>query len=76
MPDAPTWDFVADAARKMTDKDGEVYGVCLRGKAGWGENMAFLTATSNAFGARWFDEDWRPSSTAPSGRKRSPSTSI
>ncbi|MDU8928631.1 sugar ABC transporter substrate-binding protein [Alisedimentitalea sp. MJ-SS2] len=59
MPDAPTWDFVADAARKMTDKDGEIYGICLRGKAGWGENMAFLTATSNAFGARWFDENWK-----------------
>ncbi|MEM5470340.1 sugar ABC transporter substrate-binding protein [Hoeflea sp. AS60] len=60
MPDAPTWDFVADAARAMTDKDNEIYGICLRGKAGWGENMAFLTATSNAFGARWFDEDWKP----------------
>ena len=58
MPDAPTWDFVADAAKKITDKDHEVYGICLRGKAGWGENMAFLTATSNSFGARWFDEKW------------------
>ena len=60
MPDAPTWDFVAKAARAMTDKDNEIYGICLRGKAGWGENMAFLTATSNAFGARWFDMDWKP----------------
>ena len=60
MPDAPTWDFIADAARKITDKDGEVYGICLRGKAGWGENMAFLTAMSNSFGARWFDENWKP----------------
>jgi sorbitol/mannitol transport system substrate-binding protein len=60
MPEAPTWDFVAKAARAMTDKDKEIYGVCLRGKAGWGENMAFLTATSNAFGARWFDENWKP----------------
>lgn len=58
MPDSPNWDFVADAARKMTDKEGEIYGVCLRGKAGWGENMAFLTATANAFGARWFDQEW------------------
>ncbi len=58
MPDAPTWEFVASAARAMTDKDNEIYGICLRGKAGWGENVAFLTATSNAFGARWFDEDW------------------
>ena len=60
MPDSPTWDFVADAARKITDKDKEIYGVCLRGKAGWGENMAFLTAMSNSFGARWFDESWKP----------------
>jgi sorbitol/mannitol transport system substrate-binding protein len=58
MPDAPTWEFVAEAARAMTDKENEVYGICLRGKAGWGENMAFLTAMSNSFGARWFDEDW------------------
>ncbi|MDQ0420425.1 sorbitol/mannitol transport system substrate-binding protein [Peteryoungia aggregata LMG 23059] len=60
MPDAPTWEFVADAARKMTDRANDINGVCLRGKAGWGENMAFLTATSNAFGARWFDENWKP----------------
>jgi sorbitol/mannitol transport system substrate-binding protein len=60
MPKAPTWDFVAEAARKITDKGAEVYGICLRGKAGWGENMAFLTATSNSFGARWFDEKWQP----------------
>ncbi|APO69316.1 sugar ABC transporter substrate-binding protein [Rhizobium gallicum] len=60
MPDAPTWDFIADAAKKITDKDKEIYGICLRGKAGWGENMAFLTAMSNSFGARWFDESWKP----------------
>jgi sorbitol/mannitol transport system substrate-binding protein len=60
MPDAPTWEFVADAARKITDKATETYGICLRGKAGWGENMAFLTATANSFGARWFDENWAP----------------
>jgi sorbitol/mannitol transport system substrate-binding protein len=60
MPDAPTWTFIADAARKMTDKATGTFGVCLRGKAGWGENMAFLTATSNSFGARWFDEQWKP----------------
>src|SRR6266478_2926676 len=59
MPESPTWDFVADAARKIT-VNAETYGICLRGKAGWGENMAFLSATANSFGARWFDEKWRP----------------
>jgi sorbitol/mannitol transport system substrate-binding protein len=55
MPDAPTWDFILDAARKMTDRANGVNGICLRGKAGWGENMAFLTTMANSFGARWFD---------------------
>lgn len=64
MPDAPTWEFIAEAARAMTDKDNEVYGACLRGKAGWGENMAFLTAMSNSFGAKWFDMDWNPQFTS------------
>ena len=60
MPAAPTWDFIREAAVAMTDRDNDIYGVCLRGKAGWGENMALLTAMSNSFGARWFDMDWTP----------------
>ena len=60
MPEAPTWGFIKEAAAAMTNKDEEIYGICLRGKAGWGENMAFLTAMSNSFGAKWFDEDWVP----------------
>ncbi|HVM82559.1 MAG TPA: sugar ABC transporter substrate-binding protein [Candidatus Binatia bacterium] len=65
MPEAPTWDFIVDAAKKLTDKANGVYGICLRGKAGWGENMAFLTAMSNSFGARWFDEKWEPQFNSP-----------
>ena len=60
MPDAPTWDFVREAAAKMTDRAAEINGVCLRGKAGWGEGGAFITAMSNSFGAQWFDMDWKP----------------
>lgn len=60
MPKAPTWEFIRTAAEAMTDKDAGVYGICLRGKAGWGENIALLTSMSNSFGARWFDENWKP----------------
>ncbi|MEL6203784.1 MAG: sugar ABC transporter substrate-binding protein [Pseudomonadota bacterium] len=60
MPDAPTWEFVREAAAAMTDRDADINGICLRGKAGWGEGGAFITAMSNSFGARWFDEDWQP----------------
>jgi sorbitol/mannitol transport system substrate-binding protein len=65
MPDAPTWEFIGEAARAMTDRDNDINGICLRGKAGWGENMAFLTAMSNSFGARWFDETWQPQFNTP-----------
>ncbi|MET3909843.1 sorbitol/mannitol transport system substrate-binding protein [Bradyrhizobium sp. S3.3.6] len=65
MPEKPTWEFVIDAAKKLTDKNGGVYGICLRGKAGWGENMAFLSAMANSYGARWFDEKWEPQFNTP-----------
>jgi sorbitol/mannitol transport system substrate-binding protein len=65
MPEAPTWEFIADAARQLTDKSADQYGICLRGKAGWGENTAFITATANSFGARWFDMDWKPQFDSP-----------
>ncbi|MDS7595333.1 sugar ABC transporter substrate-binding protein [Agrobacterium tumefaciens] len=60
MPENPTWEFIGDAARKITDRSGDINGMCLRGKAGWGENMAFITALTNSFGGRWFDENWKP----------------
>ncbi|NTE89158.1 ABC transporter substrate-binding protein [Agrobacterium rubi] len=60
MPENPTWEFIGDAARKITDRKADVNGMCLRGKAGWGENMAFITALTNSFGGRWFDENWKP----------------
>ncbi|QCO57214.1 sugar ABC transporter substrate-binding protein (plasmid) [Pseudorhodobacter turbinis] len=65
MPDEPTWADIETAAAAMNDKENEVYGICLRGKAGWGENMAFLTAMANSFGGRWFDEDWKAQFDSP-----------
>jgi sorbitol/mannitol transport system substrate-binding protein len=60
MPKAPTWGFIRKAAAAMTDKSEGVYGICLRGKAGWGENIALITSMANSFGARWYDENWKP----------------
>jgi len=56
----PTWDQVRDAAAKIHDPKGGVYGICLRGKPGWGDNMAFLSTMANSFGAQWFDMSWKP----------------
>ncbi|MFN5999674.1 MAG: ABC transporter substrate-binding protein [Paracoccaceae bacterium] len=65
IPDAPTWDDIKAAAAAMTDTEAGIYGICLRGKAGWGENMAFLTSMANSYGARWFDENWVPQFDSP-----------
>jgi len=69
MPDSPDWTFIADAARKTTDRANDINGICLRGKAGWGENMAFLTALNNSFGGKWFDESWAPQFDQPAWKE-------
>ncbi len=58
MPAAPTWQFIREAAAVMDDPENGINGICLRGKAGWGEGGALITVTGNSFGARWFDEEW------------------
>ncbi|MDO5631246.1 MAG: sugar ABC transporter substrate-binding protein [Paracoccus sp. (in: a-proteobacteria)] len=65
IPENPTWTDIQTAAAAMTDKSAEQYGICLRGKPGWGENMAFLTAMSNSYGARWFDMAWKAQFDSP-----------
>ncbi|MEC9482107.1 MAG: sugar ABC transporter substrate-binding protein [Halomonas sp.] len=56
----PTWQEVSEWAKKIHDPANEVYGICLRGKPGWGENMAFVSTLVNTYGGRWFDMDWNP----------------
>jgi sorbitol/mannitol transport system substrate-binding protein len=65
ISETPTWDDIKAAAAAMHDPDNGVYGICLRGKPGWGENMAFLTTMANSYGARWFDENWNPQFDSP-----------
>ncbi len=60
MPAQPTWDEIRTFAEVLHDPKNGVYGICARGKAGWGENMALITTIANTFGARWFDESWVP----------------
>jgi len=60
-----TYDQFAEMAAKLHDPDNGIYGTCQRGKAGWGENMAFVGTMANAFGARWFDEQWNPQLNSP-----------
>jgi len=69
MPEQPTWTQIAEFADKLTDKSKEQYGICLRGKPGWGENMALITLMANVWGGTWFDKDWQPQLTSEPWKK-------
>ena len=60
VPERPTWVQVKDLAAKIHDPKNGVYGICLRGKPGWGDNMALISTMVNTFGGQWFDMKWQP----------------
>src|ERR1700736_4941089 len=69
MPEQPTYEDIKKFADALTDKDKGIYGITLRGKPGWGENMAFVDTLLNTFGATWFDMNWKPTIDTPEWKK-------
>ena len=65
MPDQPKYEDIKKIADALTDKAKGFYGITLRGKPGWGENMAFLGTLINTFGGTWFDMKWNPTLDTP-----------
>ncbi|HEX7066446.1 MAG TPA: sugar ABC transporter substrate-binding protein [Bacillales bacterium] len=68
MPLHPTWQQVADIARKI-HKQQNVPGIVLRGLPGWGQILAPLDTVINAFGGRWYDKEWNAKLTSPDTKK-------
>ena len=52
MPPNPTWDQVAEIAKKVNKPD--MAGICLRGKPGWGDLGAAFTTVLNTYGGTWW----------------------
>lgn len=69
MPNKPSYQDIMAFASKIHDPDASIYGICLRGKAGWGENMALLSSMARSFGGRWFNEKWHPELDSPDWEK-------
>jgi len=65
MPDNPTWDQVVDLAAKVDNAKPGMAGICLRGLAGWGQNLAPLNTVINTYGGQWFDTDWNAKLDSP-----------
>jgi sorbitol/mannitol transport system substrate-binding protein len=64
MPPHPTWAQIQGFAAKL-NQPGKTSGICLRGLAGWGDNMAALDTVVNTYGGQWFDMNWKPQLTSP-----------
>ena len=60
LPEAPTYTDIRNFAAKVNNPAKGVYGICLRGKPSWGENMAYVTTLVNVYGGQWFDMQWKP----------------
>ncbi len=69
VPEQPTWTQLKEWAAKIHDPSKNFYGICLRGKPGWGENGALFTTMINTFGGQWFDMDWKPTIQSPEWKK-------
>ena len=69
MPEQPTYDRYQKFADALTDKSKGIYGITLRGKPGWGENMAYVDTLINTFGGTWFDMKWNPTLDTPEWKK-------
>ena len=65
MPAQPTWRQIEQFAAKIHNPAQGVYGICLRGLPGWGENMALFTTIVNTFGGRWYDQNWNAQLNTP-----------
>ncbi len=60
MPEQPTWEQIREFACTIHDPENDVYGIALRGKPGWGDNMAPITTVVNTHGGQWLDAEGRP----------------
>ena len=65
MPEQATYDDIKKFAEALSDKGKGIYGITLRGKPGWGENMAFVTTLVNTFGGAYFDMEWNATIDTP-----------
>lgn len=65
MPEQPTWEQIREFACQLNDPEAGISGIVLRGKPGWGDNMAPITTVVNTYGGQWFDAEGKPQLDSP-----------
>jgi sorbitol/mannitol transport system substrate-binding protein len=64
MPEKPTWSQIREFASKLHDPAAGQYGIVLKGIPQYGQ-LAPLMTEINSYGAKWFDQGWKPQFTSP-----------
>ena len=67
VPIPETLAELAEAAGKLHDPSGNLYGAALRGFKGPGQNMYIYPSLFRAFGGEWFDASGRPTINSKAG---------
>ena len=57
MPENPTWEFIGEAARKMTDRSPTSTASACAARPAGARTWRSIGSMANSFGARWFDEE-------------------
>lgn len=65
MPKKPSYDDIEKIAAAIHNPSENIYGICLRGLPGWGQNMSIVTSIVKSFGGQWFDNKWQSQVSSP-----------
>ncbi|MGU7771540.1 ABC transporter substrate-binding protein [Burkholderia sp. MR1-5-21] len=67
MPEQPTWGDIKKFACTLNKPADGIYGIAMKGVPDYGQLAPFI-AFMHSYGARWFDQSWRPQITSPQFR--------
>jgi sorbitol/mannitol transport system substrate-binding protein len=69
MPEQPSYQDLLTLAAALHDPANGIYGIGLRTKPGWGQNMPLITLLVRNMGGDWFDTDFKPTMNSQAWRK-------
>ena len=60
LPTVLTYNDIKSLAKQVHIPEKEVYGIGLRTRVGWGQNMALVSTMANTYGGAWLDNNMQP----------------
>lgn len=64
----PTYQEIMQVAQKLHAPTDDIFGLGVRARAGWGQNMSYISTLVETFGGAWFDNNLQPQFTSQAWR--------